>query len=76
MSEGKITAVLEFFFASPSSPDPSILYLAQALGQQLSRVIERSENIEPRELLIHELNHRMKNLLTIVQSIATPKFVP
>ena len=74
MSNGKITAVLEFFSASPSSPDPSILYLAQALGQQLSRVIERSENIEQRELLLHELNHRMKNLLTIVQSIATLTF--
>ena len=74
MSDGRITAVLEFFSLSPSSPDPSVLYLAQALGQQLSRVIERSESIEERELLIHELNHRMKNLLTIVQSIASLTF--
>ena len=74
MSDGKITAVLEFFSSSPSSPDPSVLYLAQALGQQLSQVIERSEIIEQRELLINELNHRMKNLLTIVQSIASLTF--
>ena len=71
MSDGKVTAVLEFFSASPSLPNPTVLYLAQALGQQLSRVIERSESIEQRELLINELNHRMKNLLTIVQSIAS-----
>ena len=74
MSDGRTTAVLEFFSSSHSSPDPSVLYLVQALGQQLSRVIERIDGIEQRELLINELNHRMKNLLTIVQSIASLTF--
>ncbi|BDI61445.1 HWE histidine kinase domain-containing protein [Qipengyuania nanhaisediminis] len=73
-SEGRVIAVLEFFSAERSSPDDHILLLAQALGSQLGRVLERSQTYEQREVLVHELNHRNKNLLTVVQSIARMTF--
>lgn len=73
-SEGKIIAVLEFFSPERSSPDERLLLLAQALGSQLGRVIERSRTNEQREVLLHELNHRNKNLLTVVQSLARMTF--
>ncbi|MHA6333248.1 HWE histidine kinase domain-containing protein [Qipengyuania sp. CAU 1752] len=73
-SQGRITAVLEFFSNSPTATDESQLLLAQALGSQLGRVIERSETSEQREVLLHELNHRNKNLLAVVQSMARITF--
>ena len=71
---GRTIAVLEFFSTSPSSPDQSQLLLAEAIGSQLGQVIERTEMNESRELLLRELNHRIKNLLTIIQSIARITF--
>lgn len=73
-SEGKIIAVLEFFSPHRSSPDERLLLLAQALGSQLGRVLERSQTHEQREVLLHELNHRNKNLLTVIQSMARMTF--
>lgn len=71
---GRVTAVLEFFSPSPTAPVKSHLLLAQALGDQLGRVIERIDANERREVLLNELNHRNKNLLTIVQSITRLSF--
>lgn len=73
-SHGRITAVLEFFSENPSAPDEAQLLLAQALGSQIGRALERSETNEQREVLLHELNHRSKNLLTVIQSIARVTF--
>lgn len=73
-SSGRTTAVLEFFSATPSAPDEAQLLLAQALGSQIGRALERSETNEQREVLLHELNHRAKNLLTVIQSIAQVTF--
>lgn len=73
-NRGRTIAVLEFFSDSPIAPDDAQLVLAQAIGGQLGRVIERSEASEQREVLLNELNHRSKNLLTVVQAIARVTF--
>ncbi|HEX8667949.1 MAG TPA: HWE histidine kinase domain-containing protein [Allosphingosinicella sp.] len=69
-SEGRILAVLEFFSRSAAPPDPELLLTVRTVGEQLGRVIERRRTEGHLRLLVNELNHRVKNTLTIVQSIA------
>lgn len=73
-SEGKIIAVLEFFTTSTASPDPDLLLMVRTLGEQVGRVLERKRTEAHQRLLVNELNHRVKNTLAIVQSIATQTF--
>jgi PAS domain S-box-containing protein len=69
-SGGRILAVLEFFAPAASEPDPDLLLTVRTLGEQVGRVLERKRTEEHQRLLINELNHRVKNTLAIVQSIA------
>ena len=69
-SGGRILAVLEFFARNASEPDPDLLLTVRTLGEQVGRVLERKRTEEHQRLLINELNHRVKNTLAIVQSIA------
>jgi two-component sensor histidine kinase len=62
--------VLEFFARNASEPDPDLLLTVRTLGEQVGRVLERKRTEEHQRLLINELNHRVKNTLAIVQSIA------
>ena len=73
-SEGKIIAVLEFFAASASPPDKDLMLTVRTLGEQLGRVMERKRTEEHQRLLVHELNHRVKNTLAVVQSLAAQSF--
>ena len=73
-SEGRVIAVLEFFARSPAEPDPGLLLTARTLGQQAGRVFERRRRQDREALLLRELNHRVKNLLTVVQAIAHQTF--
>jgi PAS domain S-box-containing protein len=72
--EGRIIAVLEFFAQSPTQPDPELLLTVRTLGEQVGRVFERRRRQDREALLIDELNHRAKNLLMVVQSLARQTF--
>ncbi len=72
--EGRIVAVLEFFSRSRSEPDSDLMLTVRTVGEQLGRVLERRRAEEHLHLLVNELNHRVKNTLAIVQSIAVQTF--
>lgn len=72
--EGNIIAILEFFSASPTEPDRDMLLMVRSLGEQIGRVFERRRRQDREALLMHELNHRVKNLLMVVQAIARQTF--
>jgi PAS domain S-box-containing protein len=69
-SEGRVVAVLEFFSRDASQPDPELMLTVRTLGEQVGRVLERRRTEEHLRLLVNELNHRVKNSLAVVQSIA------
>ena len=69
-SEGRIVAVLEFFSRNATQPDPDLMLTVRTLGEQVGRVLERRRTEEHLRLLVNELNHRVKNTLAVVQSIA------
>jgi PAS domain S-box-containing protein len=69
-SEGRLVALLEFFSRAASEPDPDLLLTVRTLGEQVGRVLERRRREAHLQLLVGELNHRVKNMLAIVQSIA------
>ena len=73
-SEGHIVAILEFFSQSQAKPDPGILLLVQALGEQVGRVFERLRTHDHEKLLLHELNHRVKNIIAVVDAVAHQTF--
>lgn len=73
-SEGRVTAVLEFFSREKAQMDPELLLTVRTLGEQVGRVLERKRTEEHQRLLVNELNHRVKNTLAIVQSIANQTF--
>ncbi len=73
-SEGRLIAVLEFFSKSAHEPDPDLMLIVRALGEQVGRVLERKRTEEHQRLLVNELNHRVKNTLAIVQSLASQSF--
>lgn len=73
-SEGQVIAVLEFFTKTVSSPDRDLMLTVRTLGEQLGRVMERKRREEHQRLLVHELNHRVKNTLAIVQGLAAQTF--
>ena len=69
-SKGEVIAVLEFFSQVQAEPDPALLRLVETIGDQLGRVLERKRIEDHRELLLAELNHRVKNMLAVVLSMA------
>ena len=73
-SEGRIIATLEFFSRDASPPDPELMLTVRTLGEQVGRVLERKRTEEHQRLLLNELNHRVKNTLAVIQSIASQTF--
>lgn len=71
---GRVIAILEFFTRSPVPPDDYRLLTVRTLGEQVGRVFERRRREDRERLLLHELNHRVKNLLAVVQAIAHQTF--
>ena len=69
-SGGEVIAVLEFFSPERADPDPELMTLVRTIGEQAGRVLERKRSDERQRLLLDELNHRVKNTLATVQSIA------
>ena len=73
-SEGRTIAVLEFFSHGAAQPDPDLMLIVRTLGEQVGRVLERKRTEEHQRLLLNELNHRVKNTLAVIQSIASQTF--
>ncbi|MDB5652265.1 MAG: hypothetical protein JWL62_3785 [Hyphomicrobiales bacterium] len=81
---GRIAAIFEFFNADKTPPSASTLLLVRTLGDQVGRVLERRASEESmrqeigrrerlekhQELLLAEMNHRVKNMLAVVIGIA------
>lgn len=73
-AEGRTVAILEFFSKGEAPPEPEILLTVRAIGEQVGRVFERMRTYDDRNLLLHELNHRVKNILSVVQAVAQQTF--
>jgi PAS domain S-box-containing protein len=73
-SADRCIAVLEFFSRDPREPDPALLLTARAIGAQIGRVHERKRGADLQALLLAELNHRAKNILSVVRGIAHLSF--
>ena len=74
---GSTIAVMEFFTPIKSEPNPELLLIVRSIGDQVGRVFERrlaetklQRQSEHQKLLLAELDHRVKNMLTVVTGIA------
>lgn len=74
MHDGQIIAILEFFSQSEVPPDSRLLRTVRTLGEQVGRVFERKRTQDHQQLLLRELDHRVKNILSVVQAIAQQTF--
>lgn len=70
-SEGLVIAILEFFSNQRVPPDTEVMRTVQVLGEQLGRALERKRTADRQQLLVHELNHRVKNTFAVVQGIVS-----
>lgn len=69
--QGAVVAMLTTYFDRPYRPTDRELRLLDVYAELAARQIERKRHIEHREMLMNELNHRVKNTLATVQSIAS-----
>jgi PAS domain S-box-containing protein len=69
-SGDKVIAVLEFFNDVVTERDPQVLLIARTFGEQVGRVLERREVLQRQDILVEELNHRVKNMLAVVLALA------
>ncbi|MDP2356224.1 MAG: PAS domain S-box protein [Beijerinckiaceae bacterium] len=81
---GELVAVAEFFTKTPATPDEGTIKFVQSVAEQVGRVLERKRSEESlrnevarrtqveehQKLLLHEMDHRVKNMLTVVMGIA------
>ena len=75
---GSVIAVVEFFTPIESEPNRDLLLTLRTIGDQVGRVLERrlaeaelKRQTEHQQLLLAELNHRVKNMLAVVSGIAS-----
>ncbi|HUI14062.1 MAG TPA: ATP-binding protein [Xanthobacteraceae bacterium] len=76
-SAGKMLGIVSTYFVKPHQPSERELRFMDLLARQAADYLERRRDEESREqaettrqLLLSELNHRVKNTLAIVQAIA------
>jgi GAF domain-containing protein len=69
-SAGTLLGMLSTHWGEPHRPRDRVLHLLDLLARQLADFLERKAAEETRRRLIDELNHRAKNMLATVQSIA------
>lgn len=73
-AKGRPVAILEFFTEAEAPPESETLLTVRAIGEQVGRVFERVQTQDHRNLLLHELNHRVKNILSVVHAVAQQTF--
>ena len=72
--DGQPIGMISTHWAAPCRPGEEELRMLDVLARQAADLIERTQAEERRKLLVSELNHRVKNTLAIVQSIAHQTF--
>jgi PAS domain S-box-containing protein len=70
VTDDKVVAILEFFSPRPRPIDPGLVLTARILGEQVGRALERHQARERQALVLGELEHRTKNMLAVVSSMA------
>lgn len=66
-----ILGTFALYGKKPSSPEPAEIEIVSLLVKIAAIAIERQRGREQRELLMHELSHRVKNSLAVVSSVAS-----
>lgn len=69
-ARGQVVAVLEFFSPVPERKSPERILVAETIAAQAGRALERERDRQHQLLLLGELDHRTKNLLAVVSSMA------
>ncbi len=69
-SDGRILGCLALYFSEPRQPNPTDAKLVEMATHLAAIAIERDQTEQTRQLLLKELNHRVKNTLANVQAIA------
>lgn len=69
-ARGQVVAVLEFFSPVPAGKEPDLILVAETIAAQAGRALEREMDRQHQLLLLGELDHRTKNLLAVVSSMA------
>ena len=70
VTNGQVVAVLEFFSPTPHPADPDLILTARTIGEQVGRALERHQIREQQSLMMSELEHRTKNMLALISSMA------
>lgn len=71
ITSGKIVAILEFFSTAVRPENGHLILAARAMGDQIGRVLERISVQQRQIILMHELNHRAKNMLAVIIGMAS-----
>ncbi|MBF9232681.1 HWE histidine kinase domain-containing protein [Microvirga alba] len=74
VKEGQLRAVLYVHSKAPRVWTPSEIELCRDVAERTWAAVERARSDARQRLLINELNHRVKNTLATVQSIAAQSF--
>lgn len=69
-SDDRVVAILEFFSPAPHPADPDLILIARTVGEQVGRALERQQARDQQALVLGELEHRTKNMLAVVASMA------
>jgi two-component sensor histidine kinase len=72
--EGQPIGMISTHWKTAHAPAEEELRMLDVLARQAADLIERTQAEERRKLLVNELNHRVKNTLSIVQALAQQTF--
>lgn len=67
---GKLVGMISTHWAKPHRPPERALRMLDILARSAADLVERKRAAETQNLLLNELNHRVKNTLAVVQAIA------
>jgi two-component sensor histidine kinase len=68
---GRVLGTFAIYYREPRSPTPDDLNIISYLSRAAAIAIEREQIEQQRRILVNEMNHRIKNTLATVQSIAS-----
>lgn len=69
-AQGQVVAVLEFFSPKPVQKEPDWVVVAETIASQAGRAVERERDRQHLLLVLSELDHRTKNMMAVVSSMA------
>lgn len=72
--EGRVVGVLSTHFRRPRLPSAEVLYVTELYARQAAEILVRlkgeNDGRETQEIIARELDHRLKNVITLIQAIA------